>query len=90
MMRPQYILSFLPSLFSLLPPFSPHKLGQIHRDVSYEGLTQADVSPTSKEERASEIPLRASEMSRHCSTGGFISFPAVLGEFRRGHLALLW
>lgn len=90
MMRSQYILSFLPSLFSLLPPFSPHKLGQIHRDVSYEGLTQADVSPTTEEERAAEIPLRASEMSHHCNTGGFISFPAVLGEFSRGHFALLW
>lgn len=88
MMRSQYILSFLPSLFSLLPPFSPHKLGQIHRDVSYEGLT--DVSPTTKEERTAEIPLRASEISHHCNTGGFISFPAVLGKFSRGRFALLW
>lgn len=36
--------SFFPSpLFSLLPPFLSHKLGQIHRDVSYGGVPQAQL-----------------------------------------------
>lgn len=36
--------SFFPSpLFSLLPPFLSHKLGQIHRDESYGGVPQAEL-----------------------------------------------
>lgn len=41
MMRSQYILSFLPSLFSLLPPFFFHKLRQIHMGCKLWGVSPA-------------------------------------------------
>lgn len=45
MMRSQYILSFLPSLFSLLPPFFSHKLRQIHMGCElWKGFTNKAVS----------------------------------------------
>lgn len=40
-MRSQYILSFLPSLFSLLPPFFFHKLRQIHMGCKLWGVSPA-------------------------------------------------